>query len=302
MKLITLIASHIDSNKRLHNFIKLLESINNQIDYYDELCVHISLSYDENINKNETVALLSIINKNHFDIYYQDISLKQFEHYKFLMDKIIECDENNTWILFSDDDDEWAENRLAAYHYMINCIPTENYDITTNICYTNESNKIASTYVGIYVDYCVKLKYLKIFFKSLTENQIKHKYCDCYLVKFLCNYGLNKLKRAFCATNNILYNWIKHSEKDLDYSKKNKINDWNDWNDWKDNLVNNLDLYIAQYSKSNIKDWINFCDIYCNYKISNGEFSEDVKKYIIKLYLENFENHIFNDKYLPIYE
>jgi hypothetical protein len=295
MKLITLIASHINCRKRLQFFIKLLGTINNQIDYFDDIDVRISLSYDINIDKNEIDFLLDKINKYNFKFYFQNQKLSQFEHYKFLVSELDTFDENNTWILFSDDDDEWSDNRLAAYHHMLNYIPLEDYDKTTSICYTNKKNKTGSTYIGSYVDYCVRLKYLKIFFKYSTDEQLKHKFCDCCFVKFICTYGRGILKCGFCATDDTLYYW-KQRPEDPNYitSNNKKLN-------LKESLANNLDLYMAQYSNQTVKDWIKFCDVYTNNKISNNEISEEMKKYIVKLYLDNYLNHIFNSKNIPVY-
>ncbi|XWV25757.1 hypothetical protein QJ857_gp1331 [Tupanvirus soda lake] len=295
MKLITLIASHIDNRKRLQYFIKLLGTINNQIDYFDDIDVRISLSHDKSIDRDEMNFLFEKINKNNFKFYFHDKQLCQFEHYKFLVSKLNHFNDNDTWILFSDDDDEWADNRLAAYHHMINYIKITEYDKTTCICYTNDKTKTVSTYTGSYIDYCVKLKYLKIFFDHVTNEQIKHKFCDCYFVKFLCTYGLGVLKRAFCATDDTLYYWMQHTE-DTDYSEKNKPMKL------KESLENNLDLYVAQYSNPTAADWIKFCDVYTNNKITNGEISPEMKKFIIRIYLEKFQNHIFDSKNLPIYK
>ena len=291
MLLRTLIASHIDSAKRLNNFVKLINSINEQIDYHDKIEVEISLSHDDNITYYEINYILGTVNKNNFKIHYQDKKFCQFEHYKFLISQIV-SDVNDTWILFSDDDDEWEENRLAAYHYMINCIEEnmDDYNITTSICYTNEEQKTSANYVGSYTDYCIKLKYLKIFFKTIMDIQLQHKFCDCYFVKFICSYGKGKLKRAFCATDDILYHWIKRTYNE----NKEKPN-------IKDVLGDNLDLFIAQYSNPTAQKWMKFCDIYSNGKISNDEVSPELKKYMIKLYMENYENHIFADKNMPVY-
>lgn len=295
MHLIALIASHIDSEKRLHFFLKLMSSINKQIDYFEKIDVRVSLSYEPTIDKQQMQFLIESANINKFEFYYQDTKYRQFEHYKFLVDSLGAYDENTTWIIFSDDDDEWSDNRLAAYHHMINYITEDTYDKTTSICYTNQKNKTNSTYIGSYVDYCVKLKYLKIFFEHATKEQLQHKFCDCYFVKYICTYGKGLLKRAFCATDETLYHWAQHAKSDPEYSPESKPLSL------KDSLVNNLDLYMAQYSNQNAKDWVLFCDVYTNNKISNKEIPINIKKFIIKIYLDKFENHIFNTKNLPVY-
>lgn len=285
MRLITLIASHLDGKPRLHHFLKLIKSINDQIDYFDEIDVRISISMDESLNAADVNALLNTTNKLAFKIYNHDNKKSQFEHYEFLCSQIKEYDSDDTWILFSDDDDEWAQIRLAAYHYMINRIMEKKleYDMTTSICYTNEKSQMASTYIGNYTDYCVKLKYLRIFFENTNPEQLQNKYCDCYFVKFICTYGLGQLKRAFCATDDILYHWIK---RDSSSQKK--------WS-FEDAIRNNLDLYIAQYTRPNAKDWLKFCFLYCDEKLKlDGHVTDDAKKFMVKIYLDNYENHIFN--------
>jgi len=313
MEIITLIASHIDCKKRLQYFVKLLGSINNQIDYFDTINVKISLSHDTDISQDEILFLIKNINKNNFQVYFQNNKMSQFEHYNFLINELVNYDENNVWILFSDDDDEWSENRLAAYHHMINSI-VDDYDKTTCICYTNEKNKSTSTYIGSYTDYCVKLKYARIFFGHASNNQLQHKFCDCYFVKFLCTYGSGKLMRAFCATDDTLYNWFsrKYNTSETTISFLEQIKAFNfteDSESPKNNtseleklVINNLDLYMAQYSNHNAKDWIKFCDAYTNNKISNGEVPLEFKRFIVKLYLDNYDNHMFNTKKLPVYK
>ena len=173
----------------------------------------------------------------------------------------------------------------------------DDYPRTSSVCYTDKAtaDKCGSVinYLGSYTDYCVKLKYLEIFFKGATTKQLKHNFCDCYFVKFICTYGLGILKRAFCSTDDILYFWNQH--KDIPEYKKNESMDL------KSSLENNLDLYMAQYSKPIAKNWIKFCYIYMDNKISNNDITPDVKEFIVKLYLDKYQNHIFHDKYLPIY-
>ena len=51
---------------------------------------------------------------------------------------------------------------------------------------------------------------------------------------------------------------------------------------------------MAQYSKPNAKDWLKFCFLYCDEKIKDGHISIEAKKLMVKIYLNNYENHIFN--------
>ena len=296
MKIITLIASHIDSKERLNNFIKLLESIRNQTNCEDlvdikkdEMDIRISLSHDLEIQEDNLIFLFNIINpvenKNKFKFYLQNKQFSQFEHYKFLVNKLYnspDLDENNTWILFSDDDDMWSQTRFGAYSQMINSVPVEDYETTTAICYVDTQTKIKS-----YAAYCIKLKYLKIFFKYATKTQIKHKYCDSYLIKFISLYGLDILKIGYCESDEILYEWLQH-----DYKLKSNEK----FDDLYKILKNGIDLFMAKSSIQNCKEWINFCNI------TKTNLHIDVKRDIIKFYLDNYENHIFSNNNLPIIE
>ena len=300
MKLITLIASHIDCTQRLTHFIKLLTSINNQIDYFDAINVRISLSHDESVSLDEIQYLTNGINKFDFKFYFQPNHMSQFEHYQFLTNILImeKDDTEMTWILFSDDDDEWEANRLAAYHCMIMSLAESNdeYSKVSSICYTDKEtadkyDKITN-YLGSYTDYCVKLKYLEIFFGSASGAQLKHKFCDCYFIKFIRTYGLGVLQQAFSSTDDILYVW--HQHKDIPgYGNSESL-------DLKQSMENILDLFMAQYSKPIAKNWIKFCDAYFNTH-TNGETIDNIKTFAVKLYLEKYNDHIFHDKHLPIY-
>ena len=286
MPIITLIASHIDCKKRLHHFIKLLDGINKQIDYFDEIDVRISLSHNKEIERDEIRFLFNTFNKLNFKIYYHEDQLSQFEHYAYLVNTLEVVDTEATWILFSDDDDEWAENRLAAYHHMINYLAEKpDYEKTSAVRYTHEKNK--NTMFGGYIDYCVKFKYVKIFFADASTAQLQHKFCDCYFVRFIHTHGAGTLKHAFCATDDILYNWIQHE----DYDKQEKHATL------EENLKTNLDLYMAQYANPTAIDWLKFCMLYFDGNYFEGMKTEGVprelKKTMLKIYLDNYENHIF---------
>lgn len=280
MELITLIASHLDCRKRLNLLIKLLKTISHQIDYFDEIDIRISISHCTEIAKEEIDFLLKGVISN-LKIYFQEKKMSQFEHYQKLISELNDRDGDNIWILFSDDDDEWSNNRLGAYHHMINCVKED--ENTMYICYTNEENVNEQVYLGNYVDYCVKLKYLRIFFKSLNDLQLKHKYCDRYLVKFLHIYK-NDLKRAFCATDETLYYW-----KRQDHSYENTYSSTFD-----EAMMNNLDFYMGRYFNNSLDDWIEFCSIDTE-RDNKIEINDQVMKYLVNLYKDNYERHIFHD-------
>lgn len=292
MELITLIASHIDCTEKLAYFMKLLTSINNQIDYDNVMDVRISLSLGENISIDELKFLVNAINKNNFKFYFQESSMSQFEHYKYLTNTLSDKDNTTTWILFSNDDDEWADNRLVAYHHMINCLTIDEYKLTSTICYADKECIGTSSndkFIGNYTNYCIKLKYLELFFNHTSDSQLKHEYCDYYFVKFMNLYGSGKLKRAFSSTDDVLYQPIEHDN----YVKEDAIT-------LNECIKSNLDLYMAIYHKPMAKSWLKFC-CKCLLDANNIELSTEAKLFAIKLYLDIYQGHLFADKNLPVY-
>ncbi len=200
---------------------------------------------------------------------------------------------DNTWILFSDDDDEWHESRLSAYHYMINDIPSQDLEYTSCVCYTHTEPKNSEKYIGSYTDYAVKLKFVKKFFEATNHKHWQHKFCDCFFVKFICTYGNGVLKRAFCSTPEILYHWIKNNSLSTTTSNLDLNQDY-------------LDLYMAQYSNNNTRDWLVFFETY--YLKSDPEskptqsLTLDKKRDLIKFFLDNYTQSIFNDSIIPKFE
>ena len=285
MKIVILIASHISSKKRCDHFVRLLESINNQTNYSNKMDVQISLSLDPNISPKELTNLLNIIEQNQFKVYLQDHQLSQFEHYKFLVNQLEDLD---TWILFSDDDDKWASDRILTYELIINNLTTEQNNKITSICCVPESENSINNYVS----YCVKLPYCKIFFDHATDVQIKHKFCDCYFVKFIRTYGSGNLGHLVCKLKREIYIWMDHNQTDPEYPTHCRLNE-NDITNFEEAVVNMFDYFMAGQSKSNTMiDWMSFCGAY--YK--NGTIG--MRRNVIQYHLDNYENHIFHDKHI----
>ncbi len=295
MKIITFIASHLDCKERLSNFLQLIDNIKEQIDYYEKIELSASISHGNFISKQELLHVLGLTNQYNFKYYVHEEKQSQFMHYKFLTSTLHYNDDENTWILFSDDDDEWANNRLGIYQYLLENINNDDYHLTTSICYASKNVPMIN-YIGTYVDYCVKLKYLKIFFDNTHEQQLNNKYCDSYFVKYIRYYGKGILKIAYCTDDTILYNWTKHNYYEYDNNIENiEINKKliesnlikktiNSNEDWKTLILNDLDLFMAQYYVQNVKEWMNFCNIYSDGKIYNNQISKEIIKQIIKIF------------------
>jgi len=284
MKIITLVAYHISTNEALYRLVKLLESIRNQVDYVDDLDVKISISHDKTMRVTHIMDLLKMIKMMEFKFYFQENQMNLFEHYDFLT-KQLNTDED-IWILFSDDG-FWAENRLAAYHCMIHNIPEMDYSNTTAIYYRSNSQE------NSYTDYCVRLKYLKIFFMHATPAQMKHDLCQYYFIKFIHSYGRNILRLGHCQSDAVLYEQTNIDDDKLSIPEGQRT--------VPEQMMISLDLFMAKHSKQNVEEWLKFCDINSDNMITKGNISDDTKRQLIKIYLDNYGAHLFNNKYLPIY-
>jgi hypothetical protein len=287
MEIISLVAGHIESQKTLHYFIQLVQSINSQTDYSTPLNVRISLSLESESLRDELTTLFNITNIKNFSLQIREGKLSKFEHIKLLTNEIEDnFDESNTWILFSNAIDLWGTHRMAAYHHMITDIPTADYETTSSICYTNDVSKTNNNYGGKYTDYCVKLKYLKIFINGMTTVHLNHRLCDHYFVKFMYLYGSSILKRAFCAADEILY---QITLEEMDPNIQQKTID--------EQLTYALDYFMIQLVPQIAINWLDFCKAN-----ANGDFPPEIKRKLIELFLSTYENHLFNDKFLPVYK
>lgn len=263
MYIITIIAANIDCKDKLTNFLKLLKIINEQV--YSGFDVLISLSY-QNMDLDEIKFLVSSFNQHNFKFFYQDNLMSQFNHYKLLLDTINEPD---TWILFSEPDDWWADNRVGAFYSMISNIPLNDYEQTSAVYYKCEPT------LCIY-DYCVKITYLKSFFTGATDEQLANEFCDYYFLKFLNHIPMYQ---AISEGTDKLYEKLNHGYH-------------TDEADAKTCIRSILDLYFALTTKHLAKFWLDFCSDVFKEK-NNYELSKELKVYAVQLFLDTYHNHIF---------
>ena len=108
-------ASHIETLERLIYWKIMVRS------WFRQTCscrLMISMSCEPHIRDDVTAAIAEAREEyNDLTVYFQSDRLTQFQHYSRLADTVTEDDEaaDDTWILFTDDDDVWSPHRVSLY-------------------------------------------------------------------------------------------------------------------------------------------------------------------------------------------
>lgn len=299
-ELICLIASHINCDERASNFLELLNMINNQQNCLKKN-IYISMSNEIDIDVSN---IKNKINEYNFHMIYNNIKLSQFEHYNKLIKTIVINDPKNTWIIFSDDDDIWSENRLST----ISCCLNDN-ELSDNLgcliipSYELYDGKTVPCDNMNYVDLCIRYKYVKLFFDNVNENVLKHKFCDVFFLNILMHYGnIHKIDNQIkCKIP--LYIWrhvdYKRACASLTSSKKHE-NDVYIELGFENVIISDFDLYMAVWSRTEEKSFNNFINL-LTIK-NNNSYDKKEHKIIRKIFNKNYKNHIFNfnlPEYIP---
>lgn len=176
-------ASHIDSKERLEGLRKMLTSAQQQTILVP---LFLSFSYKDKELLKDTLNLLLEFRKLGLDIktILQHTPLAIFEHYE----KII-ANENfdSQYVIFTDDNDTWHEDRNAAYLSMIK-------SLEKNKLYVGRLNKYKSWFTdcssnddgGEHWMYVCHIDVIRKFFEVCPELHLQNKYCDLIFIRFLC--------------------------------------------------------------------------------------------------------------------
>ena len=124
------LATHISKRERVHSLRSLLQSICKQDILRPEL--HVSWSSSPEL-ESEVRDVFSAECKSGQQVYFQPKQLSQFQHYRFLANKLKDCEPPNTetWLLFSDDDDVWHPQRLHFYSLLLQTIEELDTQVVT---------------------------------------------------------------------------------------------------------------------------------------------------------------------------
>lgn len=174
MNIHTLCASHISELKRLFLFEKMLNSVLSQT---VKTTLHISISHSKEL-ENDTVKFIRKWSSSQIIFYKRKNVLAQFRHYSLLIEDLQEILDPDTYILFTDDDDIWAPERIEVY---LKCIKTHNehtFIISNSIIRGKNINEgIIEDKYNEYISICTTLKdamtnITATFFKKRLESLV----------------------------------------------------------------------------------------------------------------------------------
>ena len=186
-----LVASHLASSQRVASLQKMLESASHQSLPAN---VHVSWSAEAGDTTFEAAAVFAKF--PHIWNYHRSAHMSQFEH----MQSIVNVAAKNTYILFSDDDDVWDEQRVAFYGHISKLVDTSR---TSSILAVLEGE--GDDAVGEYWQYAVKSDVLKEFFEGATRKLLKHPFCDIALRSFISSYRPGAMDTAKVYTAMPMY-------------------------------------------------------------------------------------------------
>jgi hypothetical protein len=175
--IIVLCASHITSVQRL---IYLNAMINSYLAQTIKKPLYISISYSDKKFLRELKSLIDKYECINYEIkfFIRDFSLSQFEHYDLLLNQNKEILKGK-WILFTDDDDLWNNNRIETYIKYINTNTKDCFNIRSCISCDDlyvtsikdiNLNKCIECTTNEYFNYCIKYEKLIDIIKNLCKH------------------------------------------------------------------------------------------------------------------------------------
>lgn len=191
--LICLCSSH---NPRYVYIKRLLDSYEKQT---QRIPLYMSISFDRDgditkMNKDMIEGYVRRIPDLH--IYYSDVALSKFRHYKSLCDRLKNV--HNGFVIFSQDDSEWHPNRVETYTTLLGHVHKSSVShISVNNYYDSSNNRETVNY-GRSVEYwqcMIPIKTLRLFCHGIPDLSPDNVYCDCdgYFVKYLFR-GSNRIE------------------------------------------------------------------------------------------------------------
>lgn len=197
-------ASHINSYERINYLLFMINSI---LEQKMKTPLYLSISYIKEVEPHIKILDYKYKNNKLIKIFIHEEKKSQFEHYNFLLQQIDNLFLNNTWCLFTDDDDYNHPNRSLEYykilnskiitkdiHYIFNQHTLKIDDLNINNFNLNKYQQKGSISCE-YIVFCLKLSFLKKFCSILhIENKLNTHMCDVVLSSILLhtqNNGVN---------------------------------------------------------------------------------------------------------------
>jgi len=196
VKINIIIPCHIESIIRIDKFYKCLISLINQ----SEKCnIFISVSFISNQFKqlfNNVLENNNINENENVKIYFHDKVKSQFQHFKYLEDKL-DCD----YVMFCDNDDLYTNDRVKVFKNMIE------KDELKHSVYIEKHN----LFHVFYNEYPMHVVKKEVFSEFLSKSEMwhYHKYCDMLFSKYLQSYYYND---DSLVINQRMYIYVKKND------------------------------------------------------------------------------------------
>jgi hypothetical protein len=235
--LIALCASYINTETRLEHMFVMLRSWINQ-EQQCSLCISVSIvdkhlreKFDMGIETfNQTYA--KKLEQISLMIYISEEQQMQFQHYKYILEKLPTLVEVNPWVIFTDDDDIWHPTRTTVYEPCIKwLIEQQRTDIDHIKCpyivesigmdkkdYSHASeidDDIQAELVGnltsteSYIGSCVKMERLHYFVMNSTDEILDSVHAGARFKYFMDSDGYDKEKQSIILPKEVcLPGWL----------------------------------------------------------------------------------------------
>ena len=278
-----------------------------------EFDVKISICFANPDLQSKSMPLLNMMNHKNFQLHVHERSfMTTFEHYNWLIGDIKlndTQDPSRVWLLFSKIADLWNEYRIAVYENIINKIDPADYDITTNVIH-KENSKVNQP--DMISEISVKYTFAKKIFDKLSLTQLQSQFCDQFFSRVCGAYGSKEfpvstnldnkeskdgsnepiiLKRTVALSDKVL---LKESPELIMVKKQSDDPEVNTSN----NLLIGLEEFMSKVNTQTVKTWIEYCQQMLKNKNKDSVMTEDTKKRLITLFMDNHKDHIFNSDFI----
>jgi hypothetical protein len=289
-QLICLIASHVNSLKRIERVLTLFSSIKKQ----SQMPTRTIMSMSSSLDKENSTAIQSVLEaakEASVEVIQQAHALKQFEHYDFLTN-LLKDYSDNTWILFSDDDDIWHEDRIASYQQAISTVDEKCMTVKSLVCKRNDKiMKLAIDVLNCYVNYATRLSRLRLFMSGTSLQVKRHASCDLLFARFMA------LRVPITGFTTKEGNWMYDWTNDQSYQHNTqladmKFDDTLTFDEGYKVMINELDYFMARSDKQDVDCWLSHMMRYYK-RIYGTNMNEIILAFMRSIYDTHAKESIF---------
>jgi hypothetical protein len=242
-QMIALCASHLSKPIKIKWMNEMIESWNNQT---HKVPLHINTSIDDSVKTLFEYYKENKWNYENLFFYIEKEKTPQFVHYKKLCEKINNIYNQNTWVIFTDDDDIWEKDRSLYYKLITkkcnkdeetmvsyvwvctfcNCSGgefNENYVIKNQLD-NKDTEKERGGKLQDYWQISCQLKYFNDYINRCSEDLLKDGYCNLLFVKYF-NFSKRAIKWNSKDRKRFVYYWrtMDSNDKNSDVHEVNNL-------------------------------------------------------------------------------